>query len=169
NKPDHPHFRGRYAVVADFDWDPSSSAEKGYRIFAYLHELVTKNFGIRVSDPAAKGEYNFMVTFASETTDAESEGPIPQPGQEALGGNDAPAPPPLCERTCRGAHFDGRTFFKWRRHIGDLRFDPRHCRRALLEACFVQRQLYWKARFGTRDRQGVSSGPSRNVQGEMGI
>lgn len=64
NHPDHPHFRGRYAVAADFAWDPSSSEEKGYKIFAYLHELVTKNFGIKVTDHTAKGEYNFMLEFA---------------------------------------------------------------------------------------------------------
>ncbi|MGB5987631.1 MAG: hypothetical protein WBG37_20160, partial [Desulfobacterales bacterium] len=29
NRPGHPHFRGRYAVAADFSWDPSSSAGNG--------------------------------------------------------------------------------------------------------------------------------------------
>jgi hypothetical protein len=69
NLPGHPHFRGRYAVAADFAWDPSSSAENGYRLFAYLHELVTKNFGIKATDPKAKGEYNFMIELTPGTTD----------------------------------------------------------------------------------------------------
>ena len=29
----------------------------------YLHELVSRNFGIRVPDLATKGEYSFMVEF----------------------------------------------------------------------------------------------------------
>lgn len=69
NIPDHPHFRGRYAVVADFAWDPSSSTRNGYRIFAYMHELVFKNFVIPVSDRAAKGEYNFMIEFTTDNTE----------------------------------------------------------------------------------------------------
>lgn len=69
NNPGHPHFRGRYAVAADFAWDPLSSEENGYRIFAYLHELVIKNFRIRVTDHAAKGEYNFMLEFSINTSD----------------------------------------------------------------------------------------------------
>ena len=64
NKPGHKHFRGRYAIAADFAWDPSSSAKNGYRIFAYLHELVTKNFKIRPTNRKAKGEYNFMLKFS---------------------------------------------------------------------------------------------------------
>ena len=86
NKPDHPHFRGRYAVVADFDWDPSSSAANGYRFYAYLHELVTKNFGIPVSDRSAKGEYNFMVAFELDKEDGGGDEQVHQPGQDGLGG-----------------------------------------------------------------------------------
>lgn len=63
NDPEHPHFRGRYATVADFDWDPASSEENGYRIYAYLHELVLKNLRIPATDKSAKGEYNFWVEF----------------------------------------------------------------------------------------------------------
>ena len=70
NDPDHAHFRGRYAVAADFAFDPASSQEHGYRLFAYLHELVTKNFRIRPTDKGAKGEYNFFVSF---TVDSESD------------------------------------------------------------------------------------------------
>jgi len=68
NDPSHPHFRGRYAVVADFAWDSSSSEESGYRFLAYLHELVFKNFKIRTTDSKAKGEYNFMVEFTIDAT-----------------------------------------------------------------------------------------------------
>jgi aryl-phospho-beta-D-glucosidase BglC (GH1 family) len=63
NDPDHPHFRGRYAIVADFDFSPTSSEETGYRLLAYLHELVTKNLSIPSNNPSAKGEYNFFVDF----------------------------------------------------------------------------------------------------------
>ena len=63
NDPEHPHFRGRYAIAADFDFSPTSSEETGYRLLAYLHELVTKNFGIPSKDLGAKGEYNFFVDF----------------------------------------------------------------------------------------------------------
>lgn len=63
NNPDHPHFRGRYAVTADFDFDPASSEENGYRLFAYMHELVTRNFRIRATDKDARGEYNFFIDF----------------------------------------------------------------------------------------------------------
>ena len=95
NKPDHPHFRGRYAVAADFAWDPSSSAKNGYRMFAYLHELVTKNFGIRVTDRAARGEYNFIVEFAINAIDEqETTGESLDPGRlTEERGNDALAVP----------------------------------------------------------------------------
>ena len=63
NDPDHPHFRGRFAVAADFDFDPRSPRDGSYRIVAYLHELVTKNFGRKPTTRGAKGEYNFFVDF----------------------------------------------------------------------------------------------------------
>ena len=63
NKPDHPHFRGRYVIVADFAWDPASSTKNGYRIFAYLFEMVTKNIGLPPVDRGARGEYTFFVKF----------------------------------------------------------------------------------------------------------
>jgi hypothetical protein len=76
NDPAHPHFRGRYAVAADFDFDPASSEEKGYRFYAYLHELVTKNVRIRNTDRDAKGEYNFMVEFSIDSRSvSEDEDP----------------------------------------------------------------------------------------------
>lgn len=71
NQPGHPHFRGRYAIAADFAWDPSSSAKNGYRIYAYLHELVFKNFRIKATDRAAKGEYNFMLEFSLDAGDEQ--------------------------------------------------------------------------------------------------
>lgn len=95
NKPDHPHFRGRYAVVADFDWDPSSSAANGYRFYAYLHELVTKNFGIPATDRSARGEYNFMVEFEMDEPAVGSNEPIDQPEIEEVGETNAPEYPPV--------------------------------------------------------------------------
>lgn len=61
-------------MAADFDFDPASSEENGYRLFAYLHELVTKNFGIKAIDKGARGEYNFFVDF----TFGDSAGSAPQ-------------------------------------------------------------------------------------------
>lgn len=67
NKPGHPHFRGRYVIVADFAWDPASSTKNGYRIFAYLFEMVTKNIGLPPVTRGARGEYTFFVTFKPKT------------------------------------------------------------------------------------------------------
>ena len=67
NDPDHPHFRGLYSIVADFDFDPRSPQNGRYRMVGYLFELVTKNFGKRPLDRSAKGEYNFFVEFTLGT------------------------------------------------------------------------------------------------------
>ena len=93
NNPDHPHFRGRYGVAADFDWDPSSSIENGYRFYGYLFEVVTKNFGIPVTDRSANGEYNFMVEFTVEQPEQGSDvSTLQSDPPRSPGPNDAPVP-----------------------------------------------------------------------------
>ena len=94
NNPDHPHFRGRYAIAADFDWDPSSSAENGYRFYGYLFEVVTKNFGIPLSIGPPMASITLWLSSYPENLMQEVMSRFTRPGREDPGGIYAPGQPP---------------------------------------------------------------------------